>query len=133
MTAYEQLPPSTRVWVYQSNKPFADGQVPEIRKHVQEFATKWVSHNRQLHSFADVLHNRFIVLMVDESQAGASGCSIDASVHFLQALQQHYQVDLFDRMVFSYKAGEESDLGPKRPICCLIRAGRNWGSNLGIR
>lgn len=123
MTAYEQLPPSTRVWVYQSNKPFADAQIPEIRKHIQAFATKWVSHNRQLHSFADILHNRFIVLMVDESQAGASGCSIDASVHFLQALQNHYQVDLFDRMVFSYKNGEKVVSVPREEFAALYEKG----------
>ena len=53
------------------------------------------------------MHNRFVILMVDESQAGASGCSIDSSVHFLKTLQSEYGVDLFDRMVFSFKQGEE--------------------------
>lgn len=54
-----------------------------------------------------MLHNRFILLMVDESQADASGCSIDSSVRFLKQLQAKYGVDLFDRMAFSYKDGEE--------------------------
>ena len=78
----------------------------------QEFAAQWVSHNRQLTAHATVKHRQFIVLMVDESNAGASGCSIDKSVHFLQHLEQRYGVDLFDRMTFAYeKEGEVKTAG----------------------
>lgn len=97
------LSPSSRVWIYASDKPFADAEVPELRTKLKYFAQQWVSHNRQLMADADVLHNRFVVLMVDESQADASGCSIDKSVAFLKALQAEYGVDLFNRMIFSYQ------------------------------
>ena len=97
------LSPTSRVWVYSSNRPFSDADVPEIRAQLKEFAQQWVSHNRQLRADADVLHNRFVVLMVDESQADASGCSIDQSVAFLKSLQAEYGVDLFNRMIFSYQ------------------------------
>ena len=40
--------------------------------------------------------------MVDESMAGASGCSIDSSVAFIRHLTQEYSVDLFDRMLVTY-------------------------------
>ena len=102
MTKYEELPDSTRVWIYQANKPFDTSDLPEVKMHINQFVRSWVSHNNQLRAFGDVLHNRFVVLMVDESQAGASGCSIDKSVNFLRALQDKYQLDLFDRMIFSY-------------------------------
>lgn len=97
------LSPSSRVWVYGSNQPFKDADIPEIRSKLKQFAQQWVSHNRQLLADADVLYNRFVVLVVDESRADASGCSIDKSVAFLKALQAEYGVDLFDRMVFSYQ------------------------------
>ncbi|PHN08340.1 hypothetical protein [Flavilitoribacter nigricans] len=107
MTLPEVLPDSTRVWIYQTNQPIAEEKVPEVRDKIQSFVRNWVSHNRALRSHGDLLHNRFVVLMVDESQAGASGCSIDSSVHFLKRLQAEYGVDLFDRMVFSFKKGDE--------------------------
>ena len=107
MTTYDTLPDTTRVWVYQANRPFRPEDVPGIRQKAQAFAQSWISHNRQLRAHADVLHNRFILLMVDESQADASGCSIDKSVYFLKQLQAEYGVNLFDRMAFSYKDGEE--------------------------
>lgn len=87
--------------------PISRKNISEIRTQVQDFAQQWISHNRQLRAHGDVLHNRFVVLMVDESQAGASGCSIDKSVYFLKNLQAQYDVDLFDRMQFSYLDGDQ--------------------------
>ena len=107
MTLTNTLSDTTRVWVYQANQPFPAEAAPAIKNALQNFAQQWVSHNRQLKADADLLHNRFVVLMVDESQAGASGCSIDSSVHFLKQLQAEFGVNLFDRMYFSYQDGED--------------------------
>src|SRR5690606_13048909 len=49
---------------------------------------------------------RFLVIGLDQSMAGASGCSIDASVHFIQQLEKRYGVELLDRMNVSFKQGE---------------------------
>lgn len=106
MTNNTTLPNTTRIWIYQSNEPFPDKEIPQIQQKVQDFAQQWISHNRQLRAHGDVLHERFVILMVDESQAGASGCSIDKSVYFLKNLQAEYSVDLFDRMRFSYLEDE---------------------------
>ena len=97
------LPPTTRIWIYQSSRPFNDDEIPRLKGNLQQFAQSWISHNRQLRAHADVLHNQFLILMVDESMAGASGCSIDKSVHFMQQLGQQYNTDLFDRMIFAWK------------------------------
>lgn len=102
-TGYQILPASSRVWVYQSNQPLPDEAIAEAREQIQGFAQAWVSHNRALKAHGDLLFNRFLVLMVDESQAGASGCSIDSSVAFVKSFQATYGVDFFDRMRFSYR------------------------------
>ena len=102
----QQLDPRSRVWVYAADRPFTAAEQARIRPILQRFAQEWISHNQQLRAGADILHDRFIVLAVDETQAGASGCSIDKSVHFLKALQAEIGVDLFDRMRFSYRNTE---------------------------
>ncbi len=102
LTPYDQLPDTTRIWIYQSNISFSDTDIPKLRTTLQSFAKNWVSHNKMLRTYADVYHNYFIVLMVDESLTGASGCSIDSSVRFMQQLQAEYKVNLFDRMCFAY-------------------------------
>lgn len=103
MVSYDVLSDNTKVWIYQSDRPFAQENIPAIRAKIQEFIKNWVSHSNQLKAFGDLYHDRFIVLMVDESNANASGCSIDESVRFLQGLGAEFGVDLFDRMNFSYK------------------------------
>lgn len=99
----DTLSPQSRVWIYQCNRPLNEEQSQEIEKMANDFARRWVSHNQQLHAAATFLHHRFLVLMVDESRAGASGCSIDSSVAFVKQLQAQYGVDFFDRMSFSYQ------------------------------
>ena len=124
MTNPIALPPATRLWIYQSNQPFEDKDIPELKQHVQDFAQQWISHNRQLRAHGDVLHNRFVVLMVDESQADASGCSIDKSVYFLKNLQAEYGVDLFDRMRFSYLDGEDVKTVSREEFAILYAEGK---------
>lgn len=123
MAPYEALSPQSRVWIYQSSRPFAPSEIPQIRQLLDQFATQWVSHNRQLKSHADLFHDRFIVLMVDETQAGASGCSIDASVHFLRQLAELFGVDLFDRLTFAYKRGDSVETAGQDEFIHKVKSG----------
>ena len=93
---------NSRVWLYQSNRILTATEAAEIGSKLNQFAKDWVSHNHALKAKAELLHNRFILLMVDESQAGASGCSIDSSVRFLQDLGMAYGIDFFDRLNFAF-------------------------------
>ena len=124
MTSVELLPETTRVWIYQSNRPFSAEEQTQLRPALQRFADQWVSHNQQLHSFADLYHDRFLVLMVDESHAGASGCSIDSSVRFIKQIESALGVDLFDRMRFSYKDGAEVRTVPRDEFAKLYADGK---------
>jgi len=121
---YQKLPETTRVWIYQSNKPFDEKDLPSLQAQIAQFTRQWVSHNRQLRAFGSVFHKQFIVLMVDESQADASGCSIDASVQFIQNLERTYGIDLFDRMTFAYREGEFVKTVPREEFARLYREGK---------
>jgi hypothetical protein len=99
--------PQSRVWIYQSDRKLTDAEVATIQPELDRFATNWTAHNNQLKAKGEVRYNRFFILIVDESQAGASGCSIDKSVHFMQQVQQHLGINLFDRFNLAYREGEE--------------------------
>ena len=36
MTSYELMPANSRVWIYQSNLPFTEEEVPEIKEQVKK-------------------------------------------------------------------------------------------------
>lgn len=95
--------PQSRVWVYTSEKVLNDSEVEKLETALDDFCTGWTAHNQQLHAGGLVMHNRFVILVVDETQAGASGCSIDKSVHFLQEIGKALQTDFFVRNLVAYK------------------------------
>jgi len=99
--------PQSRVWIYQSDRKLTDQEVQRIQPELDRFTTNWTAHNNQLQAKGEIRYNRFFILIVDESQAGASGCSIDKSVHFMQQVQQHLGINLFDRFNLAYREGEE--------------------------
>lgn len=101
------FPSDSRVWIYQSNRVFTPQECTQITKELVDFTRSWESHHQQLYATGEVVHHRFIVLMVDEGQVGAGGCSIDRSVAFLKDLSARYQVDLFNRLLFSYMEQDE--------------------------
>lgn len=94
--------PDSRVWVYTANRPLTIEEAVWAQKQLDAFCQQWTAHNQELKARAEVFENQFLVLMVDETQAGASGCSIDKSVHFLEKLGAELGIDFFERMRFAW-------------------------------
>ncbi len=115
--------PNSKVWIYQSNRHLNDEEVETIKTELSTFAHSWVSHSNALKAVGLVFFNRFLILMVDESIAGASGCSIDKSVHFMKTLEAKYNLVLFDRMNVAYVAGKEIRTAHKNELIALYAKG----------
>lgn len=109
-TDYNNLPDSSRVWVYQANRTFTDEEVVFISKNAKEFINNWTRHGDDLKGSFTLKYNQFLVLAVDESFNSVSGCSIDSSVRFIKELEQALQVDLMDKMNVSFKIGPHINL-----------------------
>ncbi|WP_442590232.1 ABC transporter ATPase [Pedobacter sp. AW31-3R] len=99
--------PQSKVWIYQSDREFSNEEVSAIQQQLNHFTSEWKAHGHQLQARAEVLYHYFIVFIVDESAAGASGCSIDASVRIIKGLEIEYSVDLFNRFNMAYKVGDK--------------------------
>lgn len=106
MSIIDTFPEASKLWIYQASEPFKEMDIPRIRERIQAYTSGWMSHGKALRASGDILHGRFILLIVDEAINSPGGCSIDDSVAFLKSLQSTYGVDLFDRMRFSFMDGE---------------------------
>lgn len=106
MTFSNIVNPNSRVWIYQSDRNFTPAETEEINKLITGFVEQWTAHKEQVTGAGAVLHNRFVVLIADESMVGVSGCSIDSSVHFIKTLGQKYGLNFFDRLQLAYLNGE---------------------------
>ncbi|MBJ6368860.1 ABC transporter ATPase [Snuella sedimenti] len=103
---FNTLPEESRVWVYQANRSFTDVEIEEISAKLDQFIENWTAHGGDLQAGYLVKYKRFIVLGLNQNLNKATGCSIDASVHFIQQLEKEYKVDLMDKMNVSYKQGQ---------------------------
>lgn len=102
LETFEGFAPNSRTWVYQASRNLTDAEAAEVKQLASTFAADWKSHGAPLKAAADVLYNRFLVMMVDEDAGSASGCSIDSSVAQIRSIEQKLNIDLFDRMNLAY-------------------------------
>ncbi|MEZ7854516.1 MAG: hypothetical protein QMB12_05410 [Cyclobacteriaceae bacterium] len=105
--SFDQMPDDARLWVYQCNRKFLASELEAINSALQEFLASWVAHGTALKPAYALYYDQIIVLAVDESSHGASGCSIDTSVAFMKSLEQTYGVSLLDRTEIGFMIDQE--------------------------
>jgi hypothetical protein len=120
---YMQFSENSRVWVYQADRALTDSETAQIKDQLDSFATGWTAHNNQLKAKAEVRYNRFLILIVDENQAGASGCSIDKSVNFMKGIGEQYNINLLDRFNLAYRNGDDVLSAPRQQFEDLLKDG----------
>ena len=104
---FTSMPSHSRVWVYQSDREFTADEIKKIEASLNSFLDNWTAHDKALLASSEIRYNRFIIVMIDEKQAAATGCSIDKSIHFVQQLEKEMNLSLMNRMLFAYKEGEK--------------------------
>ena len=124
MNDINTLAPDSRLWIYQSDRLFTDQEVEEINTALDKFCDQWAAHGTSLKSFGKIYHNCFVVMMVDESQEPASGCSIDSSVGVVRAIMKNYKVDLLNRMIFAYLENDKVELVNRLDFVNMIKEGK---------
>ncbi len=108
MSAYQDLPYSSRLWLYQSDRPFSPEEVRKIREKGAAFINEWTAHGSKMKAALEVFHDHFIGIFADETTTEASGCSIDSSVHFIQELEQEFNIHLMDRTNVAYRKQDDT-------------------------
>lgn len=103
---------SSRVWIYQSSRLFLLSEVFEIEKLLENFVDNWQSHGTPVKGYANLFYGQFIVIMADETATGVSGCSTDSSVRVIKAIEQQFNVQLFDRQQLAFLIKDKVQLLP---------------------
>ena len=98
----DRISPNAKVWIYQSSSPFNAADTEKLSSITSDFVKDWAAHGTGLIADSQIFFNRFICLFVDESAQGASGCSIDSSVHFIQNLEKQFGISLMNRTDVAY-------------------------------
>jgi len=103
---FSELKEDSRIWIYPSNRPFTQDEIPLLQKLTTDFLSKWTAHNKELEAGYELTYNRFIVIGLNQEAVSASGCSIDTSVRFIQQLELQFNLELLDKMNVTFRQGD---------------------------
>lgn len=95
--AFDEMPDTSRIWIYQADRPFTEEEKNSIESSTAAFLEVWTAHGADLSSSYSILHDQFLVVAVDQDMVMASGCSIDKQVQFVQDLGQKLGINFMDR------------------------------------
>ncbi|NME67739.1 hypothetical protein [Flammeovirga aprica] len=107
MKSLNQLPDSSRIWIYQSNRAFTTEEQENISSLLTQFISTWNAHGSDLDAGFSIEKGQFIIISVDEKVHAASGCSIDKSVGVIRSIESSLNVSLFERTTVAYLNTDE--------------------------
>ncbi len=88
VVSFETLPDSARVWIFGSDRPLAEAGTKALLDGVDLYLADWKAHGAPLTVSREWRNGRFLVVGVDQSTEGATGCSIDGLFRVLQQLER---------------------------------------------
>lgn len=83
---FDTLPDSSRIWIFGSDRSLDAEESRGLLSDTDRFLEGWAAHGAPLKASREWTDTRFLTIGVDQSTAGASGCSIDGLFRTLSAL-----------------------------------------------
>ena len=121
--AFDELPEDARVWIFSAARKLTGPERTRLLSEVDAFLDQWGAHATPLTAGRDLVYGRFLFVAVDQRAAGPSGCSIDALVRRMKALQEELGVELVDHAPVLFRRGEEIVRAPREAFAALAEAG----------
>jgi hypothetical protein len=118
-----RLPDSARLWVFAAHRALTAHEAATLLQEVDGFLDRWAAHGVPLTNARDWRYDQFLLVAVDEAAAGVSGCSIDALVHSLKALEQRLGIVMLDNGPVTYRDGDRITRVPRGRFAQLADAG----------
>lgn len=112
LISFDQMPDNARLWIYQISRSLTENEVSFVRNTTERFLSQWQAHGQDLKAAYKLEYNQFLVISVDESFSQASGCSIDSSVHLIQALENELKVSFMTTSQVAFLVDDRINLFP---------------------
>jgi hypothetical protein len=99
----QALPDDARTWVFGADKTIEASASTVLLREVDGFLSRWNAHGAPLTVGRNWKYGRFLTVAVDQSTAGASGCSIDGLFRSLKALEPRLGASLVTSGLVFYR------------------------------
>lgn len=122
--SYNKMPKNSRLWIHQANRPFTKSEIEKIQQTIVLFLNHWQRHGEDLIASYTILHNQFIVLLVNEDILPVSGCAIDSSMELIKKIESDFLVDLTNKLLISYKENDKIQICEFTNFKTFIKTGK---------
>jgi hypothetical protein len=115
LVSFDTLPDDARLWCFGASRTPEAAELQRLLDAMGRFVAEWTAHRQDLQASFSWVHERFLLVAVDESRAGASGCSIDALTSHLRDLGSDLGLDLLDSMPVWFRGADGGIRTVSRP------------------
>jgi hypothetical protein len=130
LVEFNQLPANARFWMFTSNRLLTQEEIASLNNELSLFVQKWTAHKQDLNASYSLIDDAILVVGVDESQTGASGCSIDSMTKEITRLAQQMNIDWLNRFSIVIKSSEGIMAANANSLKELFLAGKVNGQTL---
>ena len=95
---FQDLSDNSRIWVYASETIIPKDIQSIVGSKLTNFLNEWYHHGKPLTSSFNFLHNRFLVIGLDETINPTGGCSMDVLQNLILELDNLYKFNFYERM-----------------------------------
>ncbi len=124
LVEFNQLPANARFWMFTSNRLLTQEEIASLNNELSLFVQKWTAHKQNLNASYSLIDDAILVVGVDESQTGASGCSIDSMTKEITRLAQQMNIDWLNRFSIVVKSSEGNMAANANELKSLFSEGK---------
>jgi hypothetical protein len=120
---FDQLPEDARVWIFSAERVLTAEEQRSLLDAVDGFLGGWGAHDQPLVAGRDLRYDRFLFVAVDQRSVGPSGCSVDALVRTMKALQSELGIELVNHAPVLFRRDDEIERVAREEFAELAAAG----------
>jgi hypothetical protein len=94
----DTFPDDSRVWVFVGEEEPSYDHQKWIIEAGKDFIDNWSAHGKSLHAACGMIGSAW-VLVADESEVSASGCSMDKITRFVKSMSEHTGISFMNRSI----------------------------------
>ena len=103
---FNKISEQAKIWIFPSSRKFYPQEIDGLQKKIEKFLNSWEDQEISLTCAYKLNYDRFIIFAMDTAEISLSLTAHETLTAFIQALEKHYKLILFDRMNVCYKQGE---------------------------
>jgi hypothetical protein len=130
--SFQELPDDARVWVFGAAGEVTEPASEQLLDAVDDFLDHWNAHGSPLVCAREWRDGRFLAIGVDQSTAGASGCSIDGLFRTLQRLEPELGTTLLGAGRVYYRGADGRVNAASRPAFTQLARASEIGAETAV-